>query len=101
MLQRVRERDLYSCSAAIRIPQLEQFHQTCNKCKDKVIESNLKVVKTLHKSDSDKNEFANNVCEHFKASVKTSKLEPEDIWVEVGCDIHYLNEYVWMYITCR
>lgn len=101
LLQRIRERDLYSCFTAIRIPHLEKCHKTCNGCEDKEIQKNLRVVKRLYKSDSDKDEFAKNICDNFKASVKTPKLEPDDIWVEVGYYSYYLNEHVWMYLACK
>lgn len=100
LLQRVRKRDLYSCSAVIRIPQLEQCHQACEGCKDTVTQQNLKVAKRLYKFDRDKDEFAKNVCDNFKGSEKTSKLKPEDVLVEVGCDSHYLNEHVCRNVHC-
>ena len=49
------------------------------------LQAKLTVVKSLFESDAEKDKFAKNVCDNFKASVKTSKLEPEDIWVEVSC----------------
>lgn len=50
----------------------------------------------LLKSDTEKKEFAKNVCDNFKASMKMSKLKPEDVWVEVRCDSHYLRiTHVW------
>lgn len=94
MLQRVEERDLYSCLVTIRVPEIEKCHSECQECTDDETGLNLKIVKKLCDSDEGtdlKSKFAQNIYDKFKNLNPQSALKKEHLWIEVIHINYYSN----------
>ena len=91
LLKRVEERDLYSCTANIRVPEITvESGMDCPKCKrvclDQEIRLNLEIIKKLSKRN-EKERFLKDVWKKFREENQTES-EPElelsdELWLEV------------------
>lgn len=89
-MQRVEERDLYSCLVTIRVPEIEKCHSGCPECTDDETRLNLKIVKKLHSDDGMdlKLMLAQKICDKFKNTNAQSTLTEKHLWIEVIYYIH-------------
>ena len=96
LLKRIEERDLYSCTANIRIPEIKALVTAdCPECKKHIcldgdieVRRNLEIVKNLRGDENEKENFLKDVWQKFKGesqSLEDSELSlvKENLWLEV------------------
>jgi hypothetical protein len=111
LLKRVEERELYSCTANIRIPEIK-VDMDCSECRkriclDQEVRLNLKVIEKLRiREKEEKEKFLKDVWKKFRGE-EQSELElshvKEKLWLEVRTFnhikynkmlIHAMNYYI-------